>query len=89
MADNVKTNPIADDKAPYEDRTTAEADEPLPTANDPGGAHAKGYSADPAPGGSVARDPVPLAPAPDDPSPIKQPERAGKVKATGRREPGE
>jgi hypothetical protein len=44
------------------------ADDPLPSTNDPGGAHAKGYSADPLPGKDPpAEGPVPLAPAPASP----------------------
>jgi hypothetical protein len=63
-------------------------DEPLPTPNDPGGAHAKGYSADPRPGQEVVRDePIPLASVPADGSHVLQPERAGKVQPTGRSEP--
>ena len=62
-------------------------DEPLPTVNDPGGADAKGYSADPRPGPAVGGDgPVPLAPAPDIYPAIRQPELEGKVRPTGRRE---
>jgi hypothetical protein len=62
-------------------------DEPLPTADDPGGAHAKGYSADPLPGEAIpAEDPVPLAPAPDQQG-VRVPERDNHVRPTGRSEP--
>ena len=41
-------------------------DEPVPAPADPGGAHNKGYSADPGPDPAVPdEDPVPLAPDPD------------------------
>src|SRR5687767_2481784 len=39
----------------------ARQNEPLPTLEDPGGAHVKGFSADPSPDADVAKDPVPLA----------------------------
>jgi hypothetical protein len=62
-------------------------DEPLPAPNDPGGADAKGYSADPRPEPGVpAEGPVPLAPAPETQPAIHQPEREGKVQPTGRRD---
>ena len=65
-------------------------DEPLPTTNDPGGAHAKGYSADPRPEKDIkTAGPVPLAAAPDDTSHVRQPEREGKAHPTGRSEPGD
>jgi hypothetical protein len=42
------------------------ADQPVPAPQDPGGAHAKGYSADPDPAPAVSdQDPLPLAPAPE------------------------
>ncbi|HWG44203.1 MAG TPA: hypothetical protein VN688_15600 [Gemmataceae bacterium] len=64
-------------------------EEPLPTANDPGGAHAKGYSADPRPEKEVKQeDPIPLATGHDSESAVRQPEREGKVRPTGRSEPG-
>jgi len=58
----------------------------LPPANDPGGAHAKGYSADPDPAAPDVPDPVPVASAP--PGGIHVPERDPGVQPTGRREPG-
>jgi len=63
-------------------------DSAVPAAADPGGAHAKGYSADPQQAEAEVPDPVPLV----DPPPgaaIIQPERAGHVQPTGRDEPGE
>ena len=68
----------------------APRDVPLPTADDPGGAHAKGYSADPRPEAPApAAGPVPLAEVPDpSESSVRQPERDGKVRPTGRGEPG-
>jgi hypothetical protein len=69
------------------DPTTA--DPPLVPADDPGGAHAKGYTADPTPGVKVPDDtPIPLA----DPPPgaaIIQPEWSGKVQPNGVKEPGD
>jgi hypothetical protein len=62
-------------------------DEPLPTANDPGGADSKGYSADPRPErGGADKDPIPLAPAPDAQPAIHQPEFERKVQPTGRKD---
>jgi hypothetical protein len=68
----------------------APRDVPLPSADDPGGAHAKGYSADPRPEvPAPAEGPVPLADVPDPTeSGVRQPERDGKVRPTGRGEPG-
>jgi hypothetical protein len=63
-------------------------DEPLPTADDPGGARAKGYSAEPRPEKDVpATGPPPLAAVPEGQSHVRQPEREGKVCPTGRSEP--
>jgi hypothetical protein len=56
--------------------------------NDPGGAHTKGYSAEPGPDPDVpAEGPIPLAP--DRGGKILQPEREAGVKPTGRSESGE
>ena len=65
-------------------------EDPVPATDDPGGAHAKGYSADPRPEAPApASGPVPLAAAPDpDESAVQQPERDGKIRPTGRSEPG-
>jgi hypothetical protein len=60
----------------------------VPEANDPGGAHGKGYSADPEPEAALNEDgPVPLAPGPQHHPAVRQPERQGKVRPTGRSEP--
>lgn len=59
--------------------------DPISTpADDPGGAHAKGYTAE---GGTAAElpDPIPLADAP--PGGIHVPERDDGVQPTGRDEP--
>jgi hypothetical protein len=65
-------------------------DEPVPTPDDPGGAHAKGYSADPRPETPVSADePLPVVDVPDGPSQVVQPERQGHVRPTGRSEPGD
>lgn len=57
--------------------------------NDPGGAHAKGYSADPqAPVQVQPTGPIPLASVADDESQVHQPEREGKVQPTGRSDGG-
>ncbi len=64
-------------------------DQPVPTPNDPGGAHAKGYSPDSKPDLGATADadgPVPLAPAPKG-GHVRQPERDGNVRPTGRSEP--
>ena len=63
-------------------------DDPVPAPNDPGGAHAKGYSADPRPETDVkAEGAVPLAAVAEGETHVRQPERAGKVRPTGRSEP--
>lgn len=67
---------------------TGSEDEPLPTADDPGGSRAKGYSADPEPGPPVPEeDPIPLAEAA--PGAIRVPERESELPPTGRKESGD
>jgi hypothetical protein len=62
-------------------------EEPLPGTNDPGGAHTKGYSAEPRPEQDVqAEGAIPLASVPGGESHVRQPERDGKARPTGRRE---
>ena len=57
------------------------------TTSDPGGAHAKGYSADPDPSDTAPEtDPVPLAPGPNTHSKVRVPERDNHVQPTGRKE---
>jgi len=65
----------------------ASLDVPVPAPDDPGGAHAKGFSADPRPEAKTAdTDPVPLADAPDGQSGVRVPERDNHVQPTGRGE---
>jgi hypothetical protein len=62
--------------------------EPIPTANDPGGAHVKGYSADPKPEAKVETEgPIPLAEVPKECTGVRVSERDSKVHPTGRSEP--
>jgi len=80
-----------------EERTTAndvpdnnglEMNAPTPAPTDPGGAHAKGYSADPRPEEVVQdNDPVPLAKGPDKHPAFRVPERDNNIQPTGRGEP--
>jgi hypothetical protein len=57
-------------------------------AVDPGGAHNKGYGADPGPDETGQEpDPVPLAPGPNTHSAVRVPERDNHVRPTGRKEP--
>ena len=57
------------------------------TTSDPGGAHSKGYSADPDPSYTAPEtDPVPLAPVPNTDSKVRVPERDNHVQPTGRKE---
>jgi hypothetical protein len=79
MADNVTGEQTADPNL---------LNQPLPSVNDPGGAHAKGYSAESGPAPPVKdKDPVPLAPGPDQPAAVRQPERDRDIHPTGRSEP--
>ena len=75
----------ADARTPAHPTPAPTADPGLPPANDPGGAHAKGYSADPDPHAPDAAEPIPLADAP--PGGIHVPERDDGVRPTGRSEP--
>ena len=70
-----------------EDRMEVEAGEPLAGVNDPGGAHIKGYSADPRPEPPVpAEGPIPLASASDEAPAVREQElqRENGIRATGR-----
>lgn len=90
MADPTKVDPIVEVADTNLEPRNISLDEPLPTANDPGSAHAKGYSAEPRTGKDVrSTGPVPLAAVADDKSHVRQPEREGKVHPTGRNELGE
>jgi hypothetical protein len=61
-------------------------DPPLPKANDPGGAHRKGYSADPGPVPAAPdQDPVPLADEAG--GHVRKPDDDPALPATGRSEP--
>jgi hypothetical protein len=63
------------------------ANEPIPAPTDPGGAHAKGYSADPAPEKPVGEEgDLPVSKGPGVPHPIHVPERDTNVRPTGRGE---
>ena len=75
------------DRAPGIAEPDASAMEsPVPAPQDPGGAHAKGYSAEAGKDVSVPdADPVPVA---GEAGNILQPERDGQVQPTGRSEPG-
>jgi hypothetical protein len=65
------------------------SEEPLPATDDPGGAHAKGYSADPRPETKVKEQgPISLASGHDSESAVRQPEKDGKVRPTGRSDQG-
>jgi len=62
----------------------------LLTVDDPGGSHAKGYTAEPGPLVHVPPEgSLPLAPPSEEPASIHVPERDEHVKPTGRREPGD
>lgn len=70
--------------------TAVVVDRPLPTTNDPGGAAAKGYSAEAGEAPAVAGDgPLPLAAVPEPPPAIVVRERDPAVHPTGRSEPGD
>ena len=87
MAERVTPEQTTRESEPKPDPNRVRLDEPLPTVNDPGGADAKGYSADPRPEPAVQdQGPIPLAAAPDTQPAIQQPEREGKVQPTGRQE---
>jgi hypothetical protein len=91
MSHNAKQGPVGKGAAPPRDLVDEKMNGPLPGGGDPGGAHSKGFSADPRPEQPVPdRDPVPLAPSPDvTTSQVRQHERDAGVKPTGRSEPGE
>jgi hypothetical protein len=86
MAEHPPSKPTTDPVRPDPLTLAPKMDEPLPAGGDPGGADAKGYSADPRPEADVPPSgPVPLTPAPDG-SAVHQPEREGKAQPTGRRQ---
>lgn len=88
MAANRTNKPVALD--PTDSNAHAPTTEPLPGTNDPGGAHTKGYSADPFPDSQVKEEgPIPLTPVTDSETQVRQPERDGRVRPTGRSEHGE
>jgi len=77
---------MVDDRTP-EDLVDEESrmDDPVPAPVDPGGAHSKGYSADPVPEAPVQdNDPVPLADGPAVHPAVRVPERDGGAQPTGR-----
>ena len=90
MAKNRTRKRVARTPGPAGANKGEASNEPLPAGNDPGGAHAKGYSADPGPApGDLPEGPVPLAPAPAAHPAVRVPERDNKVQPTGRSEPAE
>lgn len=78
------------EQAPIEGAAAGDLESPVPAPDDPGGAHSKGYSADPT--GAAAVDvpeqgPIPLADGPV--GQVHVPERDAHVRPTGRDEQGE
>ncbi|MBX9625473.1 MAG: hypothetical protein K2X82_16825 [Gemmataceae bacterium] len=76
------------DTSATDNPVTAELPDPgtgVPPGNDPGGAHSKGYGADPDTHTPPLPDPIPLAA--DPPKGIHVPERDDGVQATGRAAP--
>src|SRR5262245_48402499 len=89
MAENARHRRPAGKAEGEQDPLTANLDEPVPTPNDPGGAHAKGYAAEAGPAPAVADSgALPLVSGPDQPA-VRVPERDKGVQPTGRSEPGE
>jgi hypothetical protein len=89
MADDVARQQTTGEADPSRGQSAVPSDEPLPTVDDPGGAHAKGYSAEPGPELDIeGDDPVPLATGPEAHPAVRVPERDNQVQATGRRESG-
>jgi hypothetical protein len=59
-------------------------DEPVPAPNDPGGAHGKGYSAQPGSGRPVKDDdPVPLASDADTGGHVRKPDQSHALPSAG------
>jgi hypothetical protein len=70
------------------DPDDSDLDAAVAKVNDPGGAHTKGYTAEPGPDPDVPADgPIPLATGGG--GTIHQPEKDDGVSATGRSEPGD
>jgi hypothetical protein len=87
MADRTTTGPPAgiarQVRGPYD----SAHDPPLPNADDPGGAHRKGYSADARPGKPAPeKDPVPLAADAEVHGHVRKPETDPALPPTGRSE---
>lgn len=80
---------MADNRAPQAipGEPAATLDRPVPAPDDPGGAHAKGYSAEPGSVPTPDEGPIPLAHGPDQHPAVHVPERDRGVRPTGRNEP--
>src|SRR5262249_26857796 len=81
--------PVADRPTPKDRdaRYDPAQDPPLPSADDPGGAHGKGYVAEPAPAPAVPhRDPIPLDHAAQGTGRVRKPEAARTLRGAGRTE---
>jgi hypothetical protein len=75
-------------KNPNPDPAASDLNEVATKVNDPGGAHMKGYTAEPGPDPDVpAEGPIPLAPSHG--GTIRQPEKDDGLTPTGRSEPGD
>jgi hypothetical protein len=75
-------------KNPNSEPAVSDLDDATSKANDPGGAHTKGYTAEPGPDPDVPADgPIPLASGGG--GTIHQPEKDDDVTPTGRSEPGD
>ncbi len=90
MADRSRTETQTNPADPPPDRYNPALDPPLPNVNDPGGAHAKGYSADAGPAPPVpASGPLPLAADAEVRGHVRRRDEDAVLPPTGRTETGD
>jgi hypothetical protein len=88
MADRANAGPQSTPADLTRDPYDPALDAPLPNADDPGGAHRKGYSAEPGPAPKVKdTDPLPLAPDTGEHPQVRKPDEDPSLPPTGRDEP--
>ena len=90
MADERNPGEPLIETGPDQNNYDLPSNDPVPSPDDPGGAHRKGYSADPRPAPAVTEEgPIPLAEGPDEPAKVKAPDDVPGFRPTGRSDTGD